>query len=220
MKKKMEAQSISKTELVDISAFHQRRLGWSYLLENTIADRIVGFPCENEEFLVRRELKKAFNKVSEWFRTMGRKYDWPSLEGWVWEVDFESSQVVPKKQYLQPGKTESKDNSEKNKLVEGPVMALGEKDFDIVKRLLEKRESLADFVRSHLRLFLNGEVTMDKLNPAVQQLGCADKDVRDWFSEMATTYKWPRIEDTNWRYSVDMDEKKVYLKPGGICSCS
>jgi len=98
MTKKMEAQPISEADLATILALHQRRLGWSYLLENTIADRAVGFPCEAEEFAIRRELRRTVQKVSEWFRTMGRKENWPSMESWMWEIDFESGQAVPKKQ--------------------------------------------------------------------------------------------------------------------------
>jgi len=35
--------------------------------------------------------------------------------------------------------------------------------------------------------------------------------VKDWFSEMAVTYKWPQTENSNWMYRVDISEKQVYL---------
>ncbi len=210
--KKMEAQPIAEGDLATILTLHQCRLGWSYLLENAIADRAVGFPCEDEEFAIRRELRKAARKVSEWFRTMGRKNDWPSIEGWMWEVDFGSGQAVSRKQRLQADKVESgQGDPQCSLLVEGPIMTLGDMDLDIIKRLLEKRDALADFVRSHLRRYLNGDFSIDKLNDTVQQLGAADKDVRDWFSEMADKHQWPKVRDNGWLYRVDIPEKQVYL---------
>jgi len=211
--KKMEAQPIPEADLATILSLHLHRLGWSYLLDNTVADRATGFPCEDEEFAIRRELRKAVQKVSEWFRTMGRKNDWPSREGWMWEIDFESGQVVPKKQRLQAHEVESgQDNdSQCDLLVESSIMTLGDMDLDIIRRLLEKRDALADSVRSNLRRCLRGDFSMEKLNTMVQQLGAADKDVRDWFSEMADKYQWPKAKDNRWLYRVDVSEKQVYL---------
>ena len=215
------AQPIPEVDLATIMALHQRRLGWAYLLEATITDRMVGFPCENEEFAIRRELKNIFQKISEWFKTMGSQNNWPSIRGWIWEIDFASGKAIPKKQHSQTNKIESEQkDSNSNLLVEGPIMSLGDRDLDIIKRLLEKREALADFVRSHLRLLLNGNFTKDELNDTVQQLGAAEKDVKNWFSEMATAYKWPRTEDTVWVYRVDISEKQVYLTRMGKCTCS
>jgi len=209
---KMGVQSISEADLAIILALHQKRLGWAYLLENTIADRLVGFPCETEEFFIRRQLKVVVRKVSEWFRTMGRQNNWPSMEGWMWEIDFESSQAVPKKQRPQMNSVgaEQKD-SQCSLLVEGPIMTLGDIDVDVIKRLLEKRNALSDSIRSQLRLVLDGDGTIDESNDLVAQLGAADKDVKDWFSEMAVTYKWPQTENSNWMYRVDISEKQVYL---------
>ncbi len=210
--KKMEAQPISENDLANILALHQRRLGWSYLLEETISDRALGFPCENEEFAIRRQLRTTVQNVSEWFRMMGRKEKWPSMEGWIWEIDFEAGQAVPKKQGVPKNSTGSgQKESECSLLVEGPIMTLGDMELDIVKRLLEKRNTLADSVRSHLRLFLNGKFPIDKLNTMVQQLAASDKDVRNWSSEMADKYKWSRLPDNSWMYRVDIAESKVYL---------
>ena len=208
--KKMEAQPVNEADLATILALHKRRLGWSYLLENTIADRVVGFPCEAEEFAVRRQLREAFQKVSEWFRTTGQKEKWPFMEGWVWEIDFESGQAMPKRQRSQTHQ-EAQEQDGGSCLVEGPIMTVGDMDLDIIKRLLEKRDAVADQARSHLRVFLNGEFGIGELSNIIQELGTADKDVRDWFSAMATTHNWPRIEDIKWVYRVDIPEKQVYL---------
>ena len=209
---KMRAQSISKADLAVILALHQRRLGWTDLLKNTIADRSVGFPCEAEEFFIRRQLKTVVQKISEWFRTMGSQNNWPSIKGWIWEIDFKSSQAVPKKQRSQVnGVGAAQKDSQSCLMVEGPVMTLGDMDIDIIKGLLEKRNALSDSVRSQLRLVLDGDHTVDELNDMVAQLGAAGTDVKDWFSEMAATYKWPQIENSNWMYRVDIPEKQVYL---------
>jgi CXXX repeat modification system protein len=124
--------------------------------------------------------------------------------------------VVPKKKH-QPRVSTGFENRETecSVLAEGPIMDLGDMGIDVIKRLLEKRNALADSVRSHLRLFLNGEFEIDNLNRMVQQVGAADKDVRDWFSEMAEKYKWPRSEDNTWMYRVDIAEEKVYLTRRG-----
>jgi len=211
---KMEAQPIPEANLTTILKLHQRRLGWSFLLESTIADRVVGFPCEAEELFIRGELKKAFNKVAAWFRQMGRQNNWPSMEGWMWEVDFSSGQAFPKKQHSQADKpSQEQDDSECRLVTEGPIMTLGDIDVDVIKRLLEKREASADSVRSHLRLFLNGEFTIDKLQGLVQELGAASMDVNDWFSEMADKYQWPRPMSDKWLYRVDIEERQVLLEP-------
>ncbi|MHC4757722.1 MAG: hypothetical protein ACYTE8_03605 [Planctomycetota bacterium] len=221
--KTMVAQPISEADLAIILALHQRRLGWSYLLENTIADQTVGFPCETEEFCIRRELKTVVQKISEWFRAMGSQNNWPIIEGWIWEIDFEASRAVPKKlQRLRGNKTETgQKGSECSLPVEGPIMTLGDIELDIIKRLLEKREALADTVRSYLRRYINEEgFNMNELNNTVQQLGAAETNVRDWFSEMADKYKWPRSEDNSLFYRVDIPESQVYLLCRGICSCT
>ena len=210
---KIEPQAISENDLAVILNLHQRRLGWSYLLENTISDRIVGFPCESEEFLARRELKTAFFKVSEWFKLMGRKENWPSIKGWMWEIDFQESQAVPKRQAQ--GKDNEANLAENESLIEGPIMTLGDLELDVIKRLLEKREALADFARSRLRLFCEDNYSKDELYKHIQELGAAEKDVRDWFAEMAEKYKWPRANGEKWVYRVDIGEKKVFLSSKG-----
>lgn len=218
----MVAQPIPEADLAIILALHQRRLGWSYLLENTISDRTVGFPCEAEEFRIRRELKTVVQKISGWFRAMGSQNNWPTIEGWIWEIDFEASRAVPKKlQRLEENKlkTEQK-GSECSLPVEGPIMTLGDMELDIIKRLFEKREALADTVRSQLRRYINKDFTLDELNNTVQQLGAADTDVRNWFSEMADKHQWPRSKDNSLLYRVDISEAQVYLLRRGICSCS
>lgn len=218
----MAAQPIPDAELAIILALHQHRLGWSYLLENTIADRTVGFPCETEEFRIRRELRTVVQKISEWFRAMSNQNNWPIIEGWIWEIDFESSRAVPKKlQRLQENKIETGQKSSECSLpVEGPIMTLGDMELDIIKRLLEKREALADTVRSNLRRYINKDFTIDELNNMVQQLGTADTDIRNWFSEMADKHQWPRSKDNSLLYRVDISESRVYLLRRGICSCS
>jgi hypothetical protein len=218
----MVTQPIPKADLVIILALHQRRLGWSYLLENTIADLAVGFPCETEEFRIRRELKTVVQKISEWFRAMGSQNNWPTIEGWIWEIDFEASQAVPKKlQRLQENKVETgQKGSECSLPIDGPIMNLGDMELDIIRRLLEKREVLADTVRSHLRRYINGDFTIDELNNMVQQLGSAETDVSNWFSEMADKHQWPRSKDNSLLYRVDIPEAQVYLLRRGICSCS
>jgi len=218
----MVAQSISEKDLAIIQALHQRRLGWSNLLENTIADRAVGFPCEDEEFRIRRELKTVVQKISEWFRAMGSKNNWPTIEGWIWEIDFEASRAIPKK-LKRSDKTAmetGQNNSECSLPSEGPIMTLGDMELDIIKRLLEKREALADTVRSHLRRYINKDFTIDELNKTIEQLGYAETDVRNWFSEMADTHQWPRSKDDNLLYRVDIPEAQVYLLRRSTCSCS
>lgn len=218
--KEIEVQTVLESDIATILALHQQRLGWIYLLESTIADREVGFPCEKEEFLIRRQLKGAVEKVSEWFETMGRQNNWPSINGLVWEIDFKLGQAIPKKQNLQPDKTKHKQEDRQNgSLIEGPVMTLGEIDFDIIKCLLEERGAIADYVRSRLRFFLKGDFTIDELSDMVQKLGAANIDVINWFSKMAAIYKWPQMEDNSWLYRVDMAEKQVYLIHRGRCSC-
>lgn len=208
---KLEAQPISEEELAAILKLHQCRIGWSNLLESIIADRNVGFPCENEEFLIRRELKSTVYKVSEWFKIMGNKHKWPSREGWIWEIDFKSSQASPKKQWMANSSEQNKNLSECEIFVEGPIMSLGDMDLDIIKRLLEEREALSDLVRSHLRKFKEGDLSTDEIYDTIAQLGAADIDVRNWFSEMANNYKWPKPKTNSWSYRVDVAEKQVYL---------
>jgi hypothetical protein len=212
--KKLEGQPISQPELATILSLHQCRLGWSYLLECTITDRSVGFPCENEEFAMRRELRKTVQKVTEWFRRMGRESNWPSVDGWIWEIDFKSSQAVPKKQSTKQSGKEHKTiekELQSDQLVEGPIMTLGEMDLDIIKRLLEKRDALADSVRGNLRNCLDGETRIEELNSKIEQLGSADMDVRDWFSQMAEKNQWPGVGDDRWVYRVGIAEQQVYL---------
>jgi len=209
---KLEAQPISESDLATILSLHLRRLGWSYVLETTIADRQIGFPCEKEEFCIRRQLKNTVWKISEWFKTMGRVYNWPSVAGWIWEIEFESSQAIPKKVAAEANKADAEANGVSNAvLVEGPLMTLSDMDLDIIKRLLEKREALADQIRSSLRLFLDNKLDLNEINSIVRQLGAADKDVRDWFLEMAKIYKWPKIESNSWLYRVEIEDKQVYL---------
>jgi hypothetical protein len=214
----MVAQPIPETDLAVIRALHQCRLGWSYLLENTIGDRAVGFPCEDEEFHIRRELKTVVQKTSEWFRTMGSRNNWPVIEGWVWEIDFEASRAVPKKLQRSPANMveTGQKGCECSLPVEGPLMSLGDMELDIIKRLLEKRETLADTVRSQLRRYISKSVTIDELNNMVQQLGAADTDVRSWFSEMADKHQWPRSTDNSLLYRVDISEAQVYLLRRGV----
>jgi hypothetical protein len=202
---KMEVQHISKSDLANILTLHHLRLGWASLLSSTIADRNAGFPCEKEEFFIRRELKNATRKVSDWFYNQGHKNNWPSVEGWMWEIDFVSGQAVPKKQTL-------KVDEENTAPVEGAIMTLGEIDNGIISRLIEKATSLEDEVRSHLRLHLNGNFSMENLNQIVEELGAANKDVHDWFTEMAKKYNWPPLRDSDWMYYADTEEGKVYLR--------
>lgn len=218
----MITQQISKADLTVISSLHRRRLGWSYLLDSTIADQAVGFPCEAEEFSIRRELKKVVQKISEWFTAMGQKNEWPSVAGWMWEIDFEASQAVPKKLSRYRDHTESSedDGSACSLPVEGPIMTLGDMELDIIKRLLEEREALADSVRSSLRQFINKNFSVDKLNEMVAQLGEGETNVRNWFSEMAEKNKWPKSADDSFMYRVDIEDSQVYLLYRGNCSCS
>jgi len=217
----LAAQPISESDLATILSLHQRRLGWTHLLESTIEDRTVGFPCEAEELYIRRELKNTFLKVSEWFKNIGRQNKWPSAPGWNWEIDFAASQAVPKKVQQnvanEPGAAAQ--DSCRCDVSEGPIMTLGDAEGDIIKRLFEKRAALADRVRSHLRLVLNGEFALKDLNAMVEQVGAADKDVKDWFAAMAANYKWAKSNDSNWMYRVDVEDNKVYLMQRGGCSC-
>lgn len=220
----MKPQIISKEELTAISSFHLRRLGWSYMLDTILADREVGFPCEQEEFIVRRELRDAFSRVANWFKGMGVKHKWPSRQGWMWEIDFIKGVAIPKQQDSSAGQIGSAKNEQGLDclLSEGPIMDLGEMDLDIIKRLLEKREANSDYGRSQLRKFMNKESSKEQLYEIIQELGQSVKDVLDWFSEMAVACKWPVIDNRYWMYRVDIEEEKVFLsrKGNSVCNCS
>jgi len=202
---KMAAQHISESDLANILTLHHRRLGWGTLLASVIADRNAGFPCEKEELFIRRELKNAAQKVSDWFYNQGQKNDWPSMEGWMWEIDFALGKAVPKKQLFN---VDNKDVEPS----EGAIMTLGEIDSAIISRLIEKTTALEDDVRSHLRLHLEGDFSSENLNQMVEQFGAANKDVRDWFSEMAKKYNWPPLKDSRWVYYADTEENIVYIR--------
>lgn len=147
---------------------------------------------------------------------MGRDNNWPSVPGWIWEIDFEAGKAVTKRQNAsQNTSTAEQIDSDPSLLVEGPIMNLGDMDLDIIRRLLEKRNTHADQVRSNLRRSVSGEFPIDELYDMVRQLGGADKDVRDWFNAMADKYKWPRSWDNSWIYRVDTSEQKVYLTRRG-----
>jgi hypothetical protein len=214
--KRMESQAVPEADLQIILKLHRIRLGWSYLLQETLADRMTGFPCENEEFFVRRQLRAAQLKVSEWFKKMSRLYKWPSIDGWMWEIDFASGQAVPQKQRPRVNDIKNQQNkTEVDSFVEGPIMTLGDMDCDIIRRLLEKREAMADSLRSAVRRILNRETSLEELNDTVQRLGAAHIDVNDWFSKMADTYQWPKPKSLRWQYRVDMAEKQVLIERTG-----
>jgi CXXX repeat modification system protein len=202
---KMAAQHISESDIANILTLHHRRLGWGTLLVSVIADRNAGFPCEKEEFFIRRELKNASQKVSDWFYNQGQTNHWPSMEGWMWEIDFALSKAVPKKQ------TSNVDDKDIEP-AEGVIMTLGEIDTGIISRLIEKTTALEDEVRSHLRLHLEGNFSIENLNQIIDEFGAANENVHKWFSEMAKKYNWPPLKDSRWIYYADTEEGKIYIR--------
>ena len=138
-----KAQNIPKEELATILRLHRCRIGWSYLLANTIADRDVGFPCEKEEFLIRRELKRTVYKVSEWFKAMQHTHHWSFLrKGYIWQIDFGSGQAVPKKEHSKGNLTAKNiGRRQSSTFTDQFIMTLGDIDLEIISRLLENTRS-------------------------------------------------------------------------------
>jgi len=209
-------QLLTDGEVETIQMLHHRRMGWVHLLEITIGDKAVGFPCDAEEFAIRRELRMLVSKVADWFRITGANKKWPSADGLMWEIDFKAHKVMPKFNHSNSKQQEATSA----KLTEGPIMALGDVDLEIYRRLIEKRAGLADLVRAKVREIVSGGTNRAELNTLIQELGAAEIDLRNWFSEMATTYKWPRSNDNNWFYDIDLDEKQVRFAQRGGCSCA
>jgi hypothetical protein len=208
----MEDQSIPQDDLKGILCLHLRRLAWSHLLETTLADRNVGFPCEQEELLIRRHFREAVQRVREWFRFTASRYNWPYEDGWGWEIDFAAGKAVPKD--LRATRADFCHRGaapRQNGPVEGPIMTLGDTDHDIIRRLLERRDAAADRLRSQLRHGCASQKTGDDLVELLDELGAAHKDVLDWFSEMSVIYGWPKSRDEGWTYRIDMAEKQVLL---------
>lgn len=201
----MITQPVPPEDLRTIQVLHERRLGWSYMLQSVMADKEVGFPCEAEELRIRRELKRTMQKVSEWFQVTARRDGWPAVEGWMWEIDFARSQAVPKRSsQLSAG------NAASPPPVEGSIMTLGDVDLEVIKRLLEQREALADALRVLLRRPLDG-ASPNTWNEAARQLGAASNDVQNWFARMADEYQWPGAGNEAYMYRVDVEEATVHL---------
>ena len=209
--RKKETQNISQTERTMILTLHHYRLGWLHILECMTRDRKVGFPCEVEESIARKELNKASQNVFNWFKDILCHYNLPSPDKQAWEVDFESSQLIPKKQ---DNKTKLKKCDIENELIkfqDKPLMYLGPTDCDIIRSLLEKREAFTDLARPLLCHIYEDDFSTDKLNSIVQQVGAAEHNMRDWFFHMATKYRWPQVGNLGWRYQLDLPEQLIYL---------
>ena|GEM_PF-4021942 len=205
----LQPQPIPQAELQEVLTLYHARLGWSFLYESTAADLEAGFPCEAELSIIRSELETSLRKISEWFKTIQKRDKWSSRDGWIWEIDFASGHAVHKRQ--RPNTTEPQRHANGSVPTEQEVMSLGSTDFDIIRRLLEKREAAADLVRRLVGLPSEHRCTMGKLRAAARKVGTADKDVRDWFYAMAALYRWPEPEDQNSMYRFDIAERKVYI---------
>ncbi len=202
-------QPIPQGELEKIRTLYHARLGWSFLYESTAADVEAGFACEPELSIIRSELEIILRKTSEWFKTIQQRDKWPSRDGWIWEIDFASGHAVHKRQ--RPSTTEPQRYTKASVPTETEVMSLGSTDFDIIRRLLEKREAAADLVRRLFTLQSENRCTIGRLRAAARKVGAADKNVRDWFYAMAELYRWPEPQDQNSMYRFDVAERKVYI---------
>jgi hypothetical protein len=222
-------QALTAAACAEIGALHYRRLGWMYLLRHTEEDRRAGFFCAEQEEVLRRKLQDACAQVSRWFEATGAAEKWPYAAGWIWEVDFVHSKVVPRPSSLPAARPDPPPE-----LREGPLMEVSDVDIDIIRRLFERRGATADRLRAQLRhvpdvgagdqgstaarinVGQQGAGGMPDragtaLDPLAKELGLAQQDVEAWFGEMAVIHGWPPIHPP-WQYRVDFTEHRVYLE--------
>ncbi|NIV10600.1 MAG: hypothetical protein GWN62_04665 [Aliifodinibius sp.] len=152
-------------------------------------------------------MKYTCHQIAKWFEITQTKRNWPSIDGYVWEVDFKKCIVFPRH-----NSSLQKQKSSVIGLAEGPIMEISEIDTDIIQRLFAKRGAMADLVRSKLNGLANEENKENKkLNIWVSQLGEACQDINEWFSEMSIIHNWPKI-NSQWQYRASFSENKVYLE--------
>ncbi len=202
---------LTLNELTTIQTLHHCRVGWSYLLMCTFADKQMGFLCRQQEQVIRKQLSRSREKVSAWFSSTGRKYHWPQSSEIVWEVDFIQAKVIPRGINSESANLH-KCQEEGCHLSRRFIMPLGECDMEIIRRLQEKREAIADLLRTHISECSyedsNQITTSDTL---AERLGQAHVQVNQWYHAMAQQYGWPELKNSQMGYRVDFNDKCVYL---------
>jgi hypothetical protein len=210
----LKAQPLSAEEMASITALHERRLGWSCLLEILLDDRAAGFLCEEEESLVRDQLAQSYDDIARWFERLRGQYGWPSFQEMMWEIDFAGCRAVPR-----ANRGEAAEADRRHERVTGtqessqPVMYLGSMDATVIQRLFEERATLVDYLRPLLCAPAQPFERRDEVAEYVRRIGVVERSIRDWFTEMAQIYHWPPGEQGHWVYQVDIGESRVYRAP-------
>ncbi len=86
MVKKLIGQ-VTPDEKNEIQALFERRNGLNELAKILTADN-----GELYEKLVR-DLGETGSKFQAWWNRMGEKYNWESIEGGNWEIDFDTCEI-------------------------------------------------------------------------------------------------------------------------------
>lgn len=84
---KKEIGNVTSQERDEIQSLFERRNGLNELAKILTAD--------NNELYERlvKDLSETTSKFQNWWDTMSRKYQWESIEGGNWEIDFNDCSI-------------------------------------------------------------------------------------------------------------------------------
>jgi hypothetical protein len=197
-----------------ITALHERRLGWSCLLQGIVEDRALGFPGEAEEAVVRDQLARAYRDVARWFERIRERYGWPPFEQAEWEIDFGGGQAVPKTLGRNSVETGGRHQRVSSPQEWGqPFAYIGDRDATTIQRLFERRATWVDYLRPSLSTPDRQADCPPEVTELVRRIGACDRDIQAWFAALAEVRQWPADEPERWIYQVDIGEDRIYRTP-------
>lgn len=97
--KELPDQIVSEKELANILTLYKLQLGWEYILSSLRNGESIGLPGKDLITIAESKLAETKTNVMQWFKKTIERYHWPTKEGWIWQIDFETGSTIVKSAY-------------------------------------------------------------------------------------------------------------------------